>query len=414
MSSRTLVSVALTALFLGSVSGCTKNEPPKPDPSAAATTSAAVTRPKFNMRTPMGPMARLDPMAMKTYRVDVCYYGTLSLRQARDSYLASLGKDEPSEKKIPSFGSLSSDAARPAASGAAGPAIAPRLPPPPVAKPAASGAPAAPVASGAPAAGSAAAPPAAPPTRPFDFALRAPHERNARACTAAVGLKEPAMAGIDESLATYAPFAVELAKDIAAATSYYQREEYKKDAFAKGKELHKKLLEEFGKLDEQQSKLAAVVDAYRKDHVPDTSKMEEGEKTVNEALAASRSVVMALAEKKVDVAAYKANVEKLEKTAEALKTFSAARPNDMWSKMMIGPLDAFVRAAKEAKVSEKGFGSEDFLNIITSFTNLIEIRQRGLQKALNTRNQTALPGAPPAIAAPGDSAAPAAAPTAQP
>ncbi len=203
------------------------------------------------------------------------------------------------------------------------------------------------------------------------------------------------MAGIDEALATYAPFAVELAKDIAAATSYYQREEYKKDAFAKGKELHKKLLEEFGKLDEQQSKLAAAVDAYRKDHAPDASKTDEGEKTVNESLAASRSVVMVLAEKKVDVAGYKANVEKLEKTVESLKTFSTSHPNDMWTKMMMGPLDAFVRAAKEAKVSEKGFGSEDFLNIVTSFTNLIEIRQRGLQKAMNTRSQTALPGAPP-------------------
>jgi Protein of unknown function (DUF3829) len=397
MSSRTLVSVALTALFLGSVSGCTKNEPPKPDPSAAATTSAATTRPKFNMRTPIGPMARLDPQAMKTYRVDVCYYGTLSLRQARDSYLASLGKDEPSEKKIPSFGALSSDA-KPTGSGAPAAAVPPRPPTPP----------AKPVASGAPAANSAAAtPPPGTPTRPFDFALRAPHERNARACTAAVGLKEPAMAGVDEALAAYAPFAVELAKDIAAATSYYQREEYKKDAFAKGKELHKKLLEEFGKLDEQQSKLAAAVDAYHKDHVPDATKMEEGEKTVSEALADARKVVIVLAEKKVDVAAYKANVEKLEKSVETIKTFSTAHPTDMWSKMMMGPFDAFVHAAKEAKVTEKGFGSEDFLNLITNFTNLIEIRQRGLQKALNSRSQTAMP-------APGDSAAPAPAPTAQP
>ena len=45
------------------------------------------------------------------------------------------------------------------------------------------------------------------------------------------------MGDVDAALAAFAPFAVELAKDIATAQNYYQREEYKKDSFAKGKEL---------------------------------------------------------------------------------------------------------------------------------------------------------------------------------
>lgn len=402
MSSRTLVSVALTALFLGSVSGCTKNEPPTPDPSAAApTTSAMSARPKLNMRTPMGPMARIDPQAMKNYRVDICYYGTLSLRQARDSYLASLGKDEPSEKKIPSFGGPAADA-KPAAPGAPSAAAAPKAPLAP--KPVAS-------ASAAPAAGSAAA--AAPPTMPnraFDFALRAPHERNARACSASMALKDPPMAGVDEALATYAPFSVELAKDIAAATSYYQREEYKKDAFAKGKELHKKLLEEFGKLDEQQSKLAAAIDTYRKAHVPDVTKMEEGEKVTFEAFEDARNVVMILAEKKVDVAAHKANVDKLEKSVEAMRTFSSAHASDTWTKIMAAPFEAFLRASKEARVSEKGVGAEDFLSLVTSFTGIVESRQRGLQRAMITKGQVTQPPPPAAVGSANPAEPPAPAP----
>jgi len=400
MSSRTLVSVALSALFLGSVSGCTKNEPPTPDPSAAAPSgNAASTRPKLNVRSPMGPMARIDPQAMKNYRIDICYYGTLSLRQARDSYLASLGKDEPSEKKIPNFGSPIADAAKPGAAGSAA-AAAPKAPPAPAPKP---------VASSAPAATSGAAEKPSPTLgRPFDFALRAPHERNARACSASIALKDPVMPGVDEALVVFAPYAVELAKDIATATSYYQREEYKKDSFTKGKELHKKLLEEFAKLDEQEEKLGAALDAYRKAHPADPAKMEEGEKITVATFEDARQVVMILAEKKVDPAGHKANIEKLDKSVEALKTFSAAHAGDTWSKILAAPLEAFLRISKETKVTEKGVGAEDFLNLVTSFTGLVEARQRGLQRSMITKGQVTQIAAPP-----GDSAAPAPTPPPQ-
>ena len=400
MRSRTLVSVALGALFLGSVSGCTKNEPPPPEvsPEAPAPSGPAISRSKLNVRSPIGPMARLDPQSMKDDRIDICYYGTLSLRQARDSYLASLGKDEPSEKKIPNFGSPSADAAKPGATGTVA-AAAPKTPAAPTPKPVASGAPAA---SSAPAV---AVPPAT--SRPFDFALRAPHERNARACTAALALKEPVMAGVDEALAVFGPYAVELAKDIATATSYYQREEYKKDSFAKGKDLHKKLLEEFAKLDEQEEKLAAALDTYRKAHVADPAKMDEGEKVAVATFEDARRVVMILAEKKADPAAHKANVEKLDKSVEALKTFSASHASDNWSKIMAAPFEAFLRASKEAKVTDKGVGAEDYLNLVTSFTSLVEARQRGLQRAMITKGQVTQLNPAQGMAPQANSAAPA-------
>jgi hypothetical protein len=73
------------------------------------------------MRNPPAPVPKVEPQAMKEYRVDVCYFGTLTLKQARDAYFASLGKDEPSEKKIPSFGvpqaSSPAGAAAPATTG---------------------------------------------------------------------------------------------------------------------------------------------------------------------------------------------------------------------------------------------------------------------------------------------------------
>ena len=130
-----LVPLGLVALALSGVAGCKKDEAPKPEPSATPARSLATARNRLNPRNPLGPMARIDPQAMKDYRLDVCYYGTYSLREARDAYLGSLGKDEPSEKKIPSFG-VPGSTPTPAASGA--PSAAPGAKPPAKASAAAS------------------------------------------------------------------------------------------------------------------------------------------------------------------------------------------------------------------------------------------------------------------------------------
>ena len=335
----------------------------------------------MSLRNPMAPTAKIDPQTMKEYRMDVCYFGTQTLRQARDAYLASLGKDEPSEKKIPSFGGAKPGdpkAPTPAASGA------------PKAPPAASGA-------ASPPAGSAGArgPGERDMRRPFDVAMRAPHERNARACTVAAGHKDPAMPEVDPVVADFAPYAVELAKNIAAASTYYQREEYKKDGFAKGKELHKKLVEDFAKLDEKSDKLGAAIDKWRKEHPADASKFEEAQKLASAGFDDARAVMLGAIGKKPDPAAHKAGVEKLEKSAEALKSFGSSHQTDAWPKIMTPAFDAFVKAAKEAgdKITDKGLDNDAFLAMITSFTSLVESKQRALSRSMIAKGQTAEPGA---------------------
>ena len=42
------------------------------------------------------------------------------------------------------------------------------------------------------------------------------------------------------------------------------------------------------------------------------------------------------------------------KLLEALKAFSVAHAADPWSKIMIGPYEAFLRQAKDLKISDKG------------------------------------------------------------
>jgi hypothetical protein len=425
-SMRSFISFPIALLVATAAAGCGE-EKPKPDPSAATTaTATGSAKGRLNVRTPLAPTVKVDPQANKDYRVDVCYFGTMTLRQARDAYTASLAGAEPSEKKIPSFGGAVAPATPPATSGtakaatppatgavAAPPATARPATPPattvaPTAKPVTAG-------TGTAAAGTAAAPPGSakpggtgasptmpepPGRRPFDVALRAPHERNARACSVAAGLKDAPMGEVDAALTAFAPYAVELAKAIAAATTYYQREEYKKDSFAKGKELHKQLTDGFAKLDDMSAKLGDAIESWRKAHPVDPAKMEEGEKLAIAAYTDARDLMLAVNIKKSNVQGFKDASGRLEKSVEAVKTYATSHPTDPWGKMMAAPLESMLKAAKEAdaKVSDKGVDGDTYLMLVNSFVGVIEQKYRALSRATTLKAAPAASGAPAAPA----------------
>ncbi len=362
--------------------GCKKDEPEaaKPDQNAANSAAAVSSKNRPQIRGPLAPMPKIEPQAMKDYRLAVCYFGTLTLRQARDAYLGSLGKDEPSEKKIPVFGSVNAPPAtiagpvKPQGSASAGPRPSAAPVPVPLTAP-----------SGSAMAG----------RRIVDLGLRAPHERNARACTVALGLKDPAMPDVDAALAEFAPYALALSRKISEASVYYQREEYKKDKFEKGKTLHKELVAEFAKLDGLSDKLGAAIDAFQKGHPADPGKLDEGEKLVIATYDKARELLLSVLVKKIDVAAYKTNLAALEKSIEGLKAFGTANANDSWAKITAPSFDAVLKATKdaEAKISDKGIDQDAFLMMVNSFTALIEARHRALSRALIAKGQTIEPNA---------------------
>lgn len=228
-----------------------------------------------------------------------------------------------------------------------------------------------------------------------DLGLRAPHERNARACTVAAGLKEPVMADIDAALKDFAPFALELSRNIAAASVYYQREEYTKDKFEKGKELHKKLLADFGKLDELSSKLGEAINAYREKTPVDASKLDDSEKGVLQAYTDARTIMGLLVTKKIDAAAYKKSLESLDKSVSAVKELGTKNANDTWSKITMPSFEAFLKGARdaEAKLSDKGLPPDVFLQLVNTFTAVIEAKHRALSRALIAKGQTMEPPA---------------------
>jgi hypothetical protein len=72
-----VVPSCLTAMFVAalSVAGCQDDPAPTPAPEASATAAAKVETEKKPRAA-----SKLDPLAVKTYRAESCYFGTMSLR----------------------------------------------------------------------------------------------------------------------------------------------------------------------------------------------------------------------------------------------------------------------------------------------------------------------------------------------
>ncbi len=370
------VPSCLTAMFVAalSIAGCKDDPAPTPAPEGSAT--AASKDPKEKKPTAA---SKLDPLAVKTYRAESCYFGTLSLRQARAAYNASLGGAEPAEGKIPNFGAATADRAEPlvnvvdkggdkakgdkdkkaaAPAGSAAPKVA--------AAPGGSASKLTPKATG-------------PRARPV------PYERHARSCTVAAGIKAPPAPGLDEVLAEFAPYAVQLSKDIASANSYYAKEEFKSDSFAKGKELHKKLNDGFAKLDEMQKKLADALNKFRDGNKVDTSKDSEAQKLAAAAVTDARDAMVLLTGDAVDAGKVKEELDSLEKGVAALKKFGDEHKEDAWARIVAPSLETFHKEAKRVAETPdlKATNPDDLLQLVTYFTRILESQNRGLTRQVS-------------------------------
>jgi hypothetical protein len=376
--------------------------------SASSSAAPAVIAPK-----------RIDPLVMKTYRVESCYYGTLSLKQARASYLGSLGGAEPSADKVPDFGADTSDpmpvkgapmvpseaveAAAPAGSGSSAPkASAPKEKAkakdkaPAAAKTTGSAAPkvasapkgsASPEAGSAPAASVAAAPSgsAAAGRPPFDLSRRirqVPYERFARSCNVAAGLKEPVSAELDPVLKEYADYALPLAKTIAEANAYYQKEQFKEDGFAKGKEYHQKLVEGFGKLDDMQKKLRDALDKWRTASPVDTAGYTASQKLADGALTSARDALLKL--DAGDLAGMKASLDKVDQAAAELKKYADEHKDekDPWANFVPPTLTTYVEQLRAFDGDAAAIPPAKLVNAVTLFTRVTEANHRALTRKM--------------------------------
>lgn len=373
-TSRSATLLVILGAAIGAIGCKDDNQAPVADMADAAAPAAAQTADP-NLRRPQLPQARLHPHVMKAYRVDVCYFGTMTMAHTARAYLASLGGAEPSAAKIPDFG----DPEPPAT---AAPAPAPDA------------------AKGEP------DPKAEMRRRALEARRGAvqqiPHERNARSCTVAAGLAEPAADEVDAALKALAPFAVELAKDISVATSYYQQKSFEKDDFKQGKELHARLTEKFKKFEELHGNLGTAMAAWRQaspppedpkqalprpegapEEKPDEAavKLEtEGRGLGQAAFAEARAVMLSALAGEPDVAKVKEGLEKVKTATEALKKFGEANATDTWSKMMVPALESFL--TDFTAVAEAGTFPKHELKLITTATRMVEAHQRAVTRSI--------------------------------
>ncbi|MFO0616706.1 MAG: DUF3829 domain-containing protein [Polyangiaceae bacterium] len=322
-----LLTVAATTVAIG----C--HDEPQQTPSTALTpTALSSTDPHAGMNRQVD----IPPLVQKTNLATLCAYGTLSLRNARAAYLGSLGNSEPGPDKIPDFGQTPSPGtnAAPPASGSAAPSSAPSSAPsakaPPKATPAKSAAASAPPASASPAASAAPSstavakstegtPPVSGKAIPERRLVGVRYQQYTKYCQLLASTKEPASPQLDALMPEYAPLVTELAKDLTEASMYYQQATYKSDDFAKGRELHKKILDAFGKLDAIQVKVLAALADLESTQPIDRSAWTESQKLSNAFNTAAFGYFLHVNGPTLD---WKAAKEDLTKIDAALKAFS--------------------------------------------------------------------------------------------
>ncbi len=387
---RSLVAASLL-VALGAV-GCGETKP-EATPDASGSAAGGKKLPPGTLQ----PAKRIDPLVMKTYRAESCYFGTLSLRHARDAYLAGVGDGEPSASKIPDFAVEDAPAAdkaapTPPAESSAAPAASGKP-----AAPASSAKPAAPAASGKPAAPASSAKPAAPAVkssaspaaagsaspggRPDMARMRlkqVPYERFARSCNVAATLKEPASPELDAAVKEYSDYVLPLSKKLSEANAYYQKEDFKADDFAKGKEYHKDIVEGFKKLDDQLKKLRDALDKFEAANPIKQDDYTESQKLSEAVLVASREIVV-----KLDAGeSAKDALAKLEAANEALKKFGEAHKDDKdpWATIVPPSANQLIEHVKT--LGDAKAAPEKVVTAINLYTRVLEANHRSLTRKL--------------------------------
>lgn len=345
----------------------------EPQPSATSTTGAG----------PMGsndPHAAiknnvvLPPIVQKTSLAERCVYDTLSFRNARTGYMRSLGTTEPGPGKLPDFGQdRLGDGPTPAGSGSATPAAGSAAPKTPPAAPSAKAPPAKATASASagPAASAAPSASAGPADRPQPTGGKVIPDRRltgiryqqyTQPCEQLLNVKEPGGGELDKAVAEWAPFATSLAKTLTDAGMYYQQESYKKDDFAQGKELHKKLLEAFDKLDAFQTRLLAALKEFEEKNPLDQTAWTEGQKLSHAFNRAAIAYYLDVNALKPDWKTAKDDLTKVDAALQAMTDHRKANANDPFVQRCIGGAEMFVQQAHSAFDESEDKGKErDYL-----------------------------------------------------
>lgn len=334
---------------LGAVLVACKSDPPPPpipapETDASTAASGAKSGPGEDFRFKGGKPDISDETA-KNYNAELCYFGTVGLLYARDSYTASLGGAEPGANKIPSFGAYENPDKRRRKGGKK--------------------------------------------ERPATARSRQmiPFYRFVNSCTTLTRAENPANAELDAAAKDYAPFIKALNKSIMDSSRYYNRKAYEKDDGARGKKLHAELTENVAQLDAKVAAMGAAVFAWHGALGPQPEELDDAGKLAATAVSDARALTMLLLTDPVDAAAVNTAIEKLEQSAKKLEDVQDKQ--SAHGKIVPRRLKPLIDAAKEVvgKIDGNKLAIEYSHKVALRYAHLLEANHRALGQYLRKQGK---------------------------
>lgn len=334
----------LSATF---VTGCKEDPPPPPPVAASGDVVGSAQGPAVATANPQrgGKIPRVDPETTKRSRVEACYWGSMGAAVTRDAYLKSMKDAAPSADNLPDFGTFPEHIKRAEAMKKAGREV---------------------------------------PTR----ATNMPYLRHLRSCKHAKSAAGVKLAGVDEALAEWEPYASKLHETLVKATRYYGRKTYEKDDFKEAKAYHDTLMELFPQFDEKLASFQGAVDAWRKDDAGFKSSVEldEGGKVAQEALGKARELTVLMMAESRDAAAITPLLDKLDGLAGELATLREEKRRPPHPKVFGPKLTEFVAVARTAAETEGQLDAAGLYPITSGLALMYELHQRSMEQLLRQRN----------------------------
>jgi hypothetical protein len=294
--------------------------------------------PPLQPASPLGPRSkpRLSKTTMKRYRIETCYFGSVGVAYARESYWETLGPELPSSLNVPNFGDY--------------PEHKPRRPGGRLPVAATIG--------------------------------RLPFEQHLRACTSAKTLK-----GVDDytalipALEKYEKYISGITRTLNDAARYYARSEWKRDKFKKGMELHEKLSDELADFETRHATYGKAVAAWFPSVGPlrEEGEFDTGAKLAKAAVGAARTLTHLLLDG--DKGGVSDALATTKKAAAALKAHGERDAESPHPRIVGRKLDEFVKAAEEAAALDKlGVTQRYFVGY--GMGQLLDAEQRALAQLL--------------------------------
>ena len=206
-------------------------------------------------------------------------------------------------------------------------------------------------------------------------------EHNIEACAAPVlgaADAKPAMPELDQAAKAYSAALAAWGKTLVEANTYYERENYKDDAMAKGKAMHADMVKNYAAFDTANKQFSDALetenDKRQLQHLAEVEKAEGRQYTYWHGMTmfTAKKIVNTLSEDKVDLAKAETELKAFEDTADSLAAYAKspdAKMPMMWS-MLDNEIERYrvaakkrLRAARENSQgdSPQGEGSRPYL-----------------------------------------------------